>query len=151
VFLLAVFWFINSGYTKPMLLAFGVISVAIVVALARRMEGHDHEYFPTIMPSWRLPGYLVWMVGQIVSSNIDVAKRVWRGKGGISPVIFTTRANQKSEVAKVLYANSITMTPGTITLSLRDDVLEVHALSSDGAEELKKGEMDRRVAALESA
>lgn len=147
--LLSAFWMINSGFFKPMLLTFGVLSVAAVLALTWRMNKQDGESFSMIMPTWRLPGYLAWMVGQIVQSNIDVAKRVWRGRDAISPVIFTTRANQKTEVAKVLYANSITMTPGTITLSVRGDVLEVHALSQEGAEELKKGEMDRRVAALE--
>lgn len=149
--ILAGFWMVNSGYLKPMLLGFGVVSVIAVTALVLRMRKHDGESFPILMPSWRLPGYLVWMLGQIISSNIDVARRVWLGKSAISPVIFTVRASQKTEVARVLYANSITMTPGTVTLSVRDDVLEVHALSREAAEDLKKGEMDRRVCALEAA
>ena len=148
---LAIFWMINSGYFKPLLLGLGVLSVAVVIVLTWRMKSRDGESFPLIMPAWRLPGYLLWMMGQIIVANIDVAKRVWLGSSSISPVIFTVRAGQKSEVGKVLYANSITMTPGTATLSVRDDTLEVHALTRSAAEELKNGEMDRRVTALEAA
>ena len=97
------------------------------------------------------PKYYSNKVPHKLFHNIDVAKRVWLGKSSISPTIFTVRATQKTDVAKVLYANSITMTPGTVTLSVREDVLEVHALTKAAAEELKKGEMDRRVTALEAA
>ena len=148
---LAIFWMINSGYFKPLLLGLGVLSVAVVIVLTWRMKSRDGESFPLIMPAWRLPGYVLWMMGQIIVANVDVAKRVWLGSSSISPVIFTVRAGQKSEVGKVLYANSITMTPGTATLSVRDDTLEVHALTRSAAEELKNGEMDRRVTALEAA
>ncbi len=151
VLVLASFWLISSGMFKPLLLSFGVVSIVIVIALTYRMKKKDAESFPIILPSLRLPGYLLWMVGQIVASNLDVAKRIWAGKSAISPTIFTVKATQKTDVAKVLYANSITMTPGTVTLSVREDVLEVHALSSEAAEDLKKGEMDRRVTALEAA
>lgn len=147
---LAAFWLLNSGYFKPFLLGLGAVSIAAVVALTGRMKNEDGESFPLIMPTWRLPGYLLWMVGQIVASNMDVAKRVWLGPSSISPVIFKTRAGQKSDLGKVLYANSITMTPGTVTLSLHDDMLEVHALTRKTAEDLQKGEMDRRVTALEA-
>jgi multicomponent Na+:H+ antiporter subunit E len=146
---LASFWMISSGYFKPLLLGFGVFSVIIVIAFAWRMKNRDGESFPLIMPSWHLPGYLLWMIGQIIVSSIDVAWRVWLKPSSISPIIFTTRAGQKSEVARVIYANSITMTPGTATLSVRGDILEVHALTRKAAESLQKGEMDRRVKALE--
>lgn len=147
---LTTFWMINSGYFKPLLLGLGVLSVVAVLALVWRMKSKDGESFPLILPAWRLPSYLFWMTGQIIMANIDVARRVWLGPSSISPVIFTTRAGQKSEVGKVLYANSITMTPGTITLLVRGDILEVHALTRSAAEDLQKGEMNRRVMALEA-
>ena len=148
---LSAFWVINSGYFKPLLLGLGIVSVVIVIALITRMKNHDGESFPIILPTLKLPGYLFWMSGQIMSANIDVVKRVWLGRASISPVIFTTRANQKTEVGKVLYANSITMTPGTVTLAVNGDILEVHALTQAAALDLQKGEMDRRVTALEKA
>jgi len=150
ILILSTFWIINSGYFKPLLLSFGVLSVGFVLFLILRMKSRDGESFPVIIPALNLPGYLLWMVGQIISSNLDVAKRVWMGPSSISPIIFTTRADQKTQVGRVLYANSITMTPGTVTLSVRDDILEVHALTRSSAEDLKKGEMNRRVKALEA-
>ncbi len=149
IVVLSSFWMINSGYLKPMLLTFGVLSVAFVCAMAWRMKSTDGEAFPVIFPSFKLPGYILWMVGQVIAANIDVIKRVWGGRAAISPVIIQTPSTQKTEAATVLYANSITMTPGTITLAVRGDMLEVHALSREGAEELQQGEMDRRVTALE--
>lgn len=149
VVVLAGFWLINSGYFKPLLLAFGVVSIILVLFLIERMRKNDNESFPVFMPSLKLPGYLLWMVWQIILSNIDVAKRIWLGKSSISPVIITLRASQKTEVGKVLYANSITMTPGTVTLSVRDNVFEVHALTRASAGDLQKGGMDRRIKALE--
>lgn len=149
VAVLAVFWIINSGYFKPLLLGLGVVSVVAVIALVRRMKNRDGESFPLIMPAWKLPGYLLWMIGQIIVANIDVAKRVWLGPSSISPVIITTPSSQKTGVGKVLYANSITMTPGTVTLAVRDNALEIHALTRQAGEDLQKGEMDRRVTALE--
>lgn len=146
--LLAIFWLVNSGMFKTLLLALGAVSVIIVVAVSRHMTRRDGEEFPLILPSARLPGYLIWMLGQIVRSNLDVASRVWRGRASISPVVIRVKASQTSDVGKVLYANSITMTPGTVTLRVDDDVLEVHALTREGAAELEKGEMDRRVTAL---
>jgi multicomponent Na+:H+ antiporter subunit E len=148
--ILAAFWVINSGYFKPLLLGFGVLSIAIVVALMARMKSRDGEYFPLIMPAWRLPLYLLWLLGQIVAANIDVARRVWRGKSSISPTVFTVKATQATDVGQVLYANSITMTPGTVTLAVNEGLLEVHALSAEAAEDLRRGEMDRRIAALEA-
>lgn len=148
--ILSAFWLINSGYFKPLLLGLGVISVVAVIALVERMISQDEESFPIFMPSWKLPGYLVWMLWQIILANLQVTKLVWMGSSAISPVIFTTRAGQKTEVGKVFYANSITMTPGTATLSLQGDVLEVHALTKSIAADLQKGDMDRRVSELEA-
>jgi len=143
------FWLINSGNYKPLLLGFGVVSIISVMAIIWRMKEKDGEFFPLILMSLRLPGYLVWMAGQIIKSNIDVVSRIWRGSKSISPTIVSCKASQKTDVGKVLYANSITMTPGTITLSVHDDILEVHALTREAAEDLGQGEMDRRVSALE--
>lgn len=149
IIVLTGFWLINSGYFKPLLLGFGVVSIILVILIVERMRKKDQESFPILIPTIRLPGFLLWMVWQIILSNIDVAKRIWMGKKSISPVIITLKASQKTEVAKVLYANSITMTPGTVTLSVRDNLFEVHALTRAAAQDLQKGEMDRRIKALE--
>ena len=151
IVILTAFWVINSGYFKPLLLGLGILSVIFVILLSFYMKNKDGEFFPIIMPAWRLPGYLIWMMGQIILSNLDVAKRVWLGPSSTSPTVFTIRASQKTDVAKVLYANSITMTPGTVTLAVRGDKIEVHALTAESAESIKSGEMDKRVSALEGS
>jgi multicomponent Na+:H+ antiporter subunit E len=114
------------------------------------MERVDGESEPSIVMSVYLPYYLFWLVIEIVKSNIDVVMRVWKGEEAISPTVFKVKASQKSDVCRVLYANSITMTPGTITLDIDGDTFEVHALSGDGKAGVMTGEMDRQVSKLES-
>ena len=69
----------------------------------------------------------------------------------ITPTMIRLRASQKTDAARVLYANSITLTPGTVTVDIHDNVILVHALIREAAEGLAEGEMDRRAAALESS
>ena len=61
------------------------------------------------------------------------------------------RASQRTTAGVATYANSITLTPGTITVRLRGNDLTVHALTSDGALDLEGGAMDRRVNRFEGA
>ena len=67
----------------------------------------------------------------------------------IDPVIFTVKVSQHSEVRKATYANSITLTPGTVTTQIDKDTFEVHALNSDFGDDVRKGEMDKKVSWLE--
>lgn len=145
---LAIFWLINSGYFHGLLLGLGIVSVFLVVLIARRMEVVDHESIP-IHISTRLPIYFSWLLWEIIKANIDVVRRIWQPVPQISPVVFKLRASQQSDLAKVIYANSITMTPGTITLDIQDDMFEVHSLTQDTADELRQGAMDRKVKYLE--
>jgi multicomponent Na+:H+ antiporter subunit E len=148
-FILAVFWIINSGYFEGPLLGLGLVSVILVVLITLRMQAVDGEYEPPMLLSFRLPFYLLWLAREIVKANIDVVRRIWQRSPDITPTVIKVTASQKTDACKVIYANSITLTPGTITLDVQDDVFEVHALTRDAAEELQKGEMDRRVRALE--
>jgi multicomponent Na+:H+ antiporter subunit E len=149
VLILSIFWLVNSGYFLGLLLTLGVLSVVLVVVIVKRMEKIDGEYIAPVFLSVRLPGYLLWLLWEIIKSNIDVVKLIWQPVPKISPTIFTVKSSQKTDICKVLYANSIIMTPGTVTLDIKDDVFEVHALTTDIAEAVKQGEMDRRVSALE--
>lgn len=144
-------WLLLSGYFDvPLLLAFGVLSCALAVFVAWRIEKLEPEekpLHPRLGPQLLL--YWPWLVWQIVLANLDVTKRVLDPKLPISPTMITLKPTQHSEMGQVIYANSITLTPGTITTSLSDGILEVHALTLEGAESLLEGDMDRRVAALE--
>jgi multicomponent Na+:H+ antiporter subunit E len=86
---------------------------------------------------------------EIVVSNLAVAKVILSPSLPIHPRIVRVAGKQKTPIGQVIYANSITLTPGTVTLDVRDDKFLVHALTSDSAAGLLSGEMDERVARLE--
>lgn len=146
--LLSAFWLINSGHYTPLLLFFMVVSVAFVVALSRYMDVVDGEAQPLNI-TFTLPIYLIWLAKEVVVANIAVARCVWMGKESISPRTITVTAHQKSDLGIVIYANSITLTPGTVSIDLEDNKILVHALSKESADDLLAGEMDRRVCRVE--
>lgn len=147
---LAALWWLLSGYTIPLILIFGAGSVLAVVLIAHRMDVIDHEGHPIhVTPRWLL--YLPWLGKEIVNANIDVAKAILFPKGRVHTTVLRTKATQKTELGHVIYANSITLTPGTVTLAVEDGVMTVHALTRTAADGLQSGEMDRRCTAVEGA
>ena len=127
----------------------GFISSASVVFLARRMGIVDAEGLPLDL----VPGllrYAPWLFGTVIQANFDVARRILHPRLPITPTVIRVPAEQRTAPGRVSYANSITLTPGTISLEVSDDEIEVHALSVDAAEDLQSGEMGRRVVALEA-
>ena len=86
-----------------------------------------------------------------IIANIEVTKIVLAGKMPLQRNMIEVGAHQKSELGKVILANSITLTPGTVSVSMKDDRILVHALSFEGAEEDLSGDMDRRVCRLEGS
>ena len=145
---LATIWLVNSGHYSPLLLSLGAGSVAFVVYLSRQMDLIDGESQPLHIASG-FGSYLFWLLGQLVRSNIDVLVRIWRGASAINPVVATLPIRQSSDLGRVIVANSITLTPGTIAVAVQRDSVTVHALSQEGIEALATGDMDRRVSELE--
>jgi multicomponent Na+:H+ antiporter subunit E len=144
-------WLLLSGYFDvPLLLSFGVLSCALVVLVAWRTEAIDPEERPLRLRfNIHVLGYWPWLLWQIVLANLDVAKRIIDPKLPISPTLITLKPSQRSDLGRVIYANSITLTPGTVTTDLSGDTLEVHALTREAADSLLEGDMDRRVTRLE--
>ena len=93
--------------------------------------------------------YWPWLLKEIWLAAIDVTKRVLSPRMPISPTVIDLDATQQTELGRVIYANSITLTPGTFTIRIYRNRILVHALSREGAESLAAGEMDRRVTAME--
>ena len=147
---LSALWLLLSGHlAEPLLLALGLASVILVVVIVHRMDVLDHETHPVHL-SVRLPLYWGWLIKEIVLANIDVGKAILGVRGAVaSPTVFKVRASQRTEVGRVIYANSITLTPGTVTIAVEDDELTIHALTSGAVEGLESGEMDRRVREIE--
>ncbi len=139
--LLYILWILLSGHFTPLLLGLGVVSVVLTVYIATRMNVIDHESYP-IQLSSKLPAFFVYIIFEIVLANIEVVKRILRfGDTNISPQLFEVPVPQKTDLARAIYANAITLTPGTVSVDLDDDKLIVHALTKEGAEALLSGKM----------
>ncbi len=148
--LLLMVWLLLSGhYTSP-LMTYGALSCAGIVLLVRHLGILDEEALPVHL-SLRWLVYAPWLMKEIVLSNLAVAKVILTPRLPIHPRIIRLTASQSSDVSRVIYANSITLTPGTVTLDVRGSEFLVHALTSDSAEGLLSGEMDRRVSRVEGA
>ena len=145
---LAAFWLLHSGHYTPLLLGLGVLSVLLTLFLARRMgivdeEGHPVEFIVGALT------YFPWLFLEIVKSSIGVARMALSPRLPIAPRMVEVDASQKSRTGVNVYANSITLTPGTITVAAEGNTLLVHALTSEGADDLLTGVMDKRVSRME--
>ena len=146
---LFILWLLLSGFFEILLLSLGVGSVIAVVWIAYRMDVIDHEGHP-IHLTVRALLYWPWLTVEIIKANIDVAAVIVRRKMSINPSLIEVKATQKTELGQVIYANSITLTPGTVTIAVDKDIMTVHALTRNAAEGLESGEMDRRVTDMEA-
>lgn len=144
---LTLFWVLLSGHFTALLLSLGVVSVLIVVWFLRRMDRIDGEVSFMRM-SFGLLGYLVWLFWAVVKSNMDVVRLIWTPEMPISPNWSRIETAIKTPLKKTLYANSITITPGTLTTNAREDHLMVHCLTEDNTVDLREGEMERRIRKL---
>jgi len=142
------FWLLLSGYFTPFLLAAGVGSSLAVVWLAHRMGVLDAEGHPVrLIP--RLLGYWAWLLKEILKSGWTVSLIILDPRLPISPTLVRFRPTQKTNVGRVVHANSITLTPGTITVEAAAGEFLVHGLTRDGAEGVIDSDMDRRISACE--
>ena len=142
------FWLLLSGHFTPFLLLAGVGSSAAVVWFALRMEVVDREGVPAEF--WRaVLAYWPWLAWQIIRAAWDVSKMILHPRLPISPTLVRFAPSQKSSVGLVTHANSITLTPGTITVQASAEEFLVHGLTKAGAEACIDSEMDRRIRNLE--
>lgn len=147
--LLAVLWLSISGVYKTPLFILGGASIGLVVWLSRRMDVVGVEHNP-VLYSWRMLVYWGWLIGEIARANLGVVRRVLAPQG-IRPRIITVPVPHESAIAKVTYANSCTLTPGTVALHLTESELTVHALDDRSAASIEDGSMARRIQWLENA
>lgn len=155
-FILLVFWFLLSGHTDVTnpgdryLIGAGVVTCAFVTYLAGRKKMLDEEGHPIhiILP---FLSYLPWLFWEIVLANLDVAYRVWHPRAEIAPRLIRVPFHTRTSLGTVTYANSITLTPGTITIGVdtAKQQMLVHVLTDKSARGLLSGEMHERVLKLE--
>lgn len=137
-FLMFLFWiFLSEQISSPFHLAAGVISSALVALLSHDLlvKGKSDSI---LLKSWRLFGFIPWELWQIVLANIDVAYRVLHPKMPIDPRVIEFETSLRGDFALTTLANSITLTPGTITISVesKKGKFQVHALSKEPADGL---------------
>ncbi len=137
-------WLLWSGHYTPLLLFFGIASCLSVVLLSRRMDLVDHDE-QLLLLAPRLLLYVPWLAKEIVLANLDVAWRILHPKMPIDPVMIKVKASQRTDIARVIYANSITLTPGTVSVQLDGDEITVHSLTREAATGEATGKMDRKV------
>ena len=145
---LYLFWLVLSGYFTLFLMSAGAACAIAVVWFARRMDVIDAEGHP-VQLGWRIVAYWIWLSKEIVKSAWDVSRIIIDPRLPISPTLVSFKPTQKTTVGLVILANSITLTPGTITIDAGKDEFLVHALTRAGAEGVTTGDMDRRVSDCE--
>ncbi len=145
---LYLFWLVLSGYFTFFLMSAGAACAVAVVWFGRRMDVIDAEGHP-VQLGWRIVAYWIWLSKEIAKSAWEVSRIIVDPRLPISPTMVSFKPSQKTTVGLVIHANSITLTPGTITIDVGKGGFVVHALTRAGAEGVTSGDMDRRVRACE--
>ena len=148
--ILFIIWLLWSGYFTWLLIGIGLLSSVLVVFLARRMDVLDEEGVPLQLGLRPFIYYTPWLLKEIALSNIEVARMILHPKLPIHPKVIDVRATQAADLGRVILANSITLTPGTVSMEMAGDRITVHGIAPPEAEEDMVGEMNRRVTALEA-
>jgi multicomponent Na+:H+ antiporter subunit E len=140
-------WVLWSGHYTALLLFFGALSCALVLVIARRTGFFDSDVYSLHLGP-RLPAFWLWLLKEIVASNLSVARIVLRPKLEIEPTWVTIDASHLPPAVQATLANAITLTPGTVSVDIDRGIIEVHCLTREIADDLRGGEMLRRAAAL---
>lgn len=146
---LAVLWLLFSGlWTHPVLLPLGAVSVAFTIWVCHRLGILDRAVRPLHTPVAALR-YWPWLLARIIESNLHVARRILAPRLEISPRIVRVPITQQTDLGRAVLANSITLTPGTVSIHVRSNEIWFYALDEESAQGVLSGEMDRRVRRFE--
>ena len=140
------FWVLLSGKYDFFHLTLGVICSLLVAFLNHDLLFANARVGDAKVIFQRFIAYIPWLLYQIVSSNIHVALVALSKNKPIDPRIIRFKTKLESDISWVTLANSITLTPGTITMDIKDGEFFVHALDKKVADDLHAGEMEDRVA-----
>jgi multicomponent Na+:H+ antiporter subunit E len=136
-----VFWFILSGHVAPL-----DVVLAVVASAAVAWANWRDEAFSDLL-AWtpRMLCYAPWLLREIWIANIQVVRLVLDPRLPIDPVVVRLPTRYTSDLARTTLANSITLTPGTVTIDVEDETLVVHAITRAGGDDVLGGAMARRV------
>ena len=144
------FWLALSGHYTPMLVTIGALAAVGCAYVATRVDVTDSEGHPIQLLRGAVT-YWPWLAWEIAKSGWAVTKIVLHPRLPISPTMTVVTAGQKTAPGIATYANSITLTPGTMTVGVDGNQLTIHALVKEGADDLEGGGMDARVTRFEAA
>lgn len=147
---LTALWLLMSGLYKTLILIFGGFSVLLTLFIISRMDKVDDHKLGYHIGIFATIKYLFWLMVEIAKSNWAVTKVILSGKMPANQKMFEVPVTQKSEIGQVVFANSITLTPGTITVESEDDNFIVHALDFGEGDMDALADMDARVSAIET-
>jgi len=148
-FLMAL-WLLMSGIYKPMVIGFGVASVLLVVLVLSRMDKIDGDQIEIRLKPLAFVGYVFWLLVEIAKANWAVTKVVLTRKMPIEQNLFSVPYTQETDLGQVMFANSITLTPGTLTVETELGHFLVHALAYSDEDIPALADMDARVSAVEN-
>jgi len=145
-FSLLLIWFgignIPEVTPKSILVLFLVPALVLFFAIKLQLIPHKNKF--NLRTIW----YIFWLIKEVILSSIQVIKIAYRSNLAIIPTLDIVSSNQKSEIGTIIYANSITLTPGTVTLNMQDNKLLVHALDIGFMNDLQSGTMDENIAKI---
>ena len=148
--ILAALWLLMSGIYKPMVIGFGAASVLLVTLVISRMNAVDGDHVEMRLKPVGYTMYLLWLLGEIAKANWAVTKVILSPDMLLRQHLFATPTTQRTDLGQVIFANSITLTPGTITVETETDRFLVHALSYSDNDLAALADMDRRISATET-
>lgn len=139
------FWFVLSGQTSPFFVGVAIIAIIATMWLSARLKVIDRDGSPYHRAP-QLLLYLGWLIGEIVKANVAVIARVIGPSHAIDPAMVEVKSSATSNLGRALFANSITLTPGTVTVDVVGATLKVHALVRENAGAESFEAMDRKSA-----
>lgn len=148
--MLIALWLLLSGLYKPLIIGFGVVSAVLAIYVVRRTEDADGYAVPIVLRPVKFTLYIAWLFVEIAKANWAVTKIIMAPVAKTREHLFRVKHTQKTDLGKMIFATSITLTPGTITVETEDKRFLVHALNFSTDDEGALRDMDRRVSATET-
>ncbi len=144
-------WLLMSGVYEPLTIGFGAISSIIAIYVGKRMNAIDRHPLEIHINFAKMATYFGWLMVEIAKSNWEVTKLIVAPKMRLRQNMFEVPYVQKSDLGQTIFANSITLTPGTITVEVEPGHFLVHALAYSEDDHEALADMGRRVAAVETS
>lgn len=145
---LFVTWLVLSGQDSFIFLIYGAIACFLSCVLAVRMQVVDNEGHPFHL-AFTAPLYWLWLLKEMLVSGLTVTRAVWL-RTPMRPSFAWVPLSQHSDLGRTVFANSITLTPGTVCVNVEPKRIFIHALDQSSIADLEAGKMDRRVTRLTS-